>query len=435
MKIQKVSIRNFRNIENIQKEINGNNILLLGENQRGKSNFIKALEIALGMTSLVGVNPIMNGKKEASIQVITDDKGNEYKFEVKFKEGSDKPSITVTAPNGLKNTAKSVIGSIVGEIDFDIDAFVEMSKTEKGRKQQVEIVRSFLSEEVKTELRKHENTIKAQYDDRTEINRKIKTMQGFISESGLTPDDMKKYFLAEPIEKLTEELNAGINTNQNIQKAKSKFEEIDKSVERGVAEVQKLKDRIKEIEQLNESLLLDGKKIENWLAAKENQPVDISHLQEKMKDATAHNLMHEKVNSVRTQEMKAEELQAESEALTILIETTRQLISDTIKDLDMPIEGLSFNDDNLTYNGSVVDESTLSTSEIMMLGVKLKMAKNPNAKVLFIERGESLGSDKLHNLQKMAKDHGFQIIMEQVQRGTEELLIEIMPEYEIPVPA
>jgi hypothetical protein len=64
----------------------------------------------------------------------------------------------------------------------------------------------------------------------------------------------------------------------------------------------------------------------------------------------------------------------------------------------------------------------------MMLGAKLKIAKNPNAHVLFIQRGESLGTEKLRDLQQMAKDYDFQIIMEQMERGKEKLEIQFMTE-------
>ncbi len=432
MKVQSVKIKNFRNIEDLEKEINGANILLLGDNAVGKSNFLKAIQLALGNTDMAGVDQVMHGKQEAIIQVVTDDKGNEYTFQVKFKEGSDKPTITVTAPNGLKSSTKSAIGAIVGEINFDIDKFVEMSQTDKGRKEQVEIVRSFLSIEVKEQLQKHENKIKTMYEDRTELNRQLKTIDGFIKESDLSADDMQKYFFPQDISKLTLEINEAIKHNQTVEKTSSSkrqsittIEDKQNRITKLLAEIESLKSDIK----LVESVI---KADDIWLS--KNTVIDITELQKKQSEATDFNMKSEKAKSIRGQQVRRDELYKESENLTVLIETTRQLISDTIKDLDMPVAGLSFNENNLLYNGSIVDESTLSTSEIMMLGVKLKMAKNPNARILCIERGESLGIQKLKDLQKMAKDYDFQLIMEQVQRGTEKLVLEIMPEFENEIP-
>jgi hypothetical protein len=62
----------------------------------------------------------------------------------------------------------------------------------------------------------------------------------------------------------------------------------------------------------------------------------------------------------------------------------------------------------------------------MHLGIKLKMAENPDLGILFIQRGESLGAQRLKDIQDLAKKYDWQIIMEQVERGNEKLTIEIM---------
>jgi hypothetical protein len=64
----------------------------------------------------------------------------------------------------------------------------------------------------------------------------------------------------------------------------------------------------------------------------------------------------------------------------------------------------------------------------MYLGIQLKMAKSPNVNAIFLQRGESLGIKKLKLIQELCKEKGYQIIMEKVEAGTDELKIEIMPE-------
>lgn len=53
MKVKKVSIKDFKVLKNIEKEINGNNIILLGDNGKGKSSFIQFIEIALGKQTTI----------------------------------------------------------------------------------------------------------------------------------------------------------------------------------------------------------------------------------------------------------------------------------------------------------------------------------------------------------------------------------------------
>jgi len=61
MKIKKVKITDFKVLKNIEKEIEGQNVLLIGENGIGKSSFIQFIEIALGKSTNVPENATGNG--------------------------------------------------------------------------------------------------------------------------------------------------------------------------------------------------------------------------------------------------------------------------------------------------------------------------------------------------------------------------------------
>lgn len=420
MKIQRVHIRNFRNIEDIEKEINGANLLLVGENTIGKSNFIKALETALGMTSHATLDPIMHGKDEAFIEVVLGENGKEYTFDVKFSKDREKPVITVTTPDGVSTKAKSTIGSIVGEIDFDIDEFLKMSESEKGRKQQVEIVKSFLDPEIISQLNEYEQQVQSWYNDRTEINRKIKTIEGFLEKSLV--DDHTAMLYSETIDtsEIQEKLNNAVKRAEHIAQANEKIKNHKTAIEEKKALIAKLQAEVDE----HEKSLITGA---NWL--KTNPAFDKDAIMNELNHANTHNAKCKDVESYRTMKKELEAEKEHSENLTIKIETVRQNIADTIREIETPVKGLTFNEEQLMYNDKPVSRETLSTAEIMMLGAKLKIAKNPNANVLFIQRGESLGLEKLRELQKMANDYGFQIIMEQMERGIEKLQIEFMPKF------
>ena len=122
------------------------------------------------------------------------------------------------------------------------------------------------------------------------------------------------------------------------------------------------------------------------------------------------------------------ELEEISGNKTVLIETERQLLSDTIKDCSMEIvPGLTFDSDNLLYNGFPVDDSTLAFSEIAELGVRMKLAENPELP-LFISNGESIGNERFELIKSIAKANDLQIIMEEMVRGKDELHIEFIAE-------
>ena len=163
MSIQRVIIKSFKAVKNFKFDLKGQSILLMGENGVGKSSVIQFIEIALGRTK----NIPPNAKGSGEVVKLTN--GKEFTYKVKFKQG--KPITTVIMPDGSEDSRKSFLASIVGAVEFDIDGFVEMSRSSAGRNKQIEIFKGFLSQDIQDQLTTIERTIKSKYDERTDLNR------------------------------------------------------------------------------------------------------------------------------------------------------------------------------------------------------------------------------------------------------------------------
>lgn len=416
MKIQQVKIKDFKVLKNIEEEVNGNHIMLMGENGVGKSSFIQFIEIALGKNTNIPPNATGEG------EVITDKNGNKYTFSVKFKDG--KPVVTVTSPDGLKDTRKGTLAGIVGAMEFDIDEFAELSKTPKGRKEQVEIFKSFLPEEIRNDLAKYEANVLANYNDRTEVNRQIKEKEGAIKQHPLFNQigvaKFEKIDTAEVYAKF-ESANESNNKIKEVQlrldQRKREIEEKEQQIKDLQLKIDQLKDMVYQAEETN-------KKAEQFL--KDNKLTDLSGFEEQIKTASEKNKLFESAESLKKDIGIVEKMKEESGELTAKIESEKGAIALAIREMEAPVDGLTFDDEQLVYNGIPVNPDSLSTSEIMELGIRLKMAENPELGILFIQRGESLGAKRLKEIQSIADKAGWQIIMEQVERGKETLHVEIM---------
>lgn len=408
MKVLKVRIKDYKVIKNLEKEINGNNILLLGDNGVGKSSFIQFIELALGKTS--DLPEVKTGEG----QVIVDKNGQEWTFNVEFKKG--KPQITLVSPEGFKDTRKSVIANVVGAMDFDIDEFVQLSDSTSGRKKQIEIYKSFLPQEIREFMESQEARVKRAYDERTEKNREAKMLEGYIAEH-----PYKKIFdmPERPVDtkQLTEQIESALEHNKKVLSVKERLVQRQNEVLILNAQIKELEDKRKELEKMNESA-------SDWLVS--NSEIDVSSLMTQKDSAYEINSAFEKRDDFLKQQAMLESLKSDSGELTAFIESSKQAIEDAIRDCDVPVEGLTFDEDSLIYNGIPVTTHNLSSSEIMHLGCKLKMAENKDLGILFIQRGESLGAKRLKEIQEMAQKYDWQIIMEQVDRGNEKLTIEIM---------
>lgn len=412
MKAELVKIKEFKVLKNVEEYVNGNHILLLGDNGVGKSSFIQFIEIALGKNTNIPVNATGEG------EVLINKDGKKYTFHVKFKDG--KPVLTVTGEDGMKNSRKGTIASIVGALDFDIDEFVELSKSTAGKKKQVEIFKSFLDEEIRNDLAKYEENIKVNYNDRAELNKAIKLKEGSIKEHRLhSTVGVKKYKHTE-IKDAIDNLQRLKSHNSLVESKKTEFDN-------NTTKLNELQVKIDEMIASHKKGVTIQSELEKWL--KENTPHKISEIEEAEKSLSTieqDNKDFTDSNVLLKDMALLETMKEESGELTAKIESSKEAIANTIRDMDSPVKGLEFDEETLIYNGVPVSPDTLSTSEIMELGIRLKMAENPELGILFIQRGESLGTDRLKTIKEIADKEGWQIIMEQVERGTKKLHVEIM---------
>lgn len=438
LNIQQLRIKEFKILKDFEANFNGENILLLGENGIGKSSILQFLRIALGDQSCIPPNAIGSG------EVITLKDGKEYTLKVKFNKDG-KPVITIIAPDGMKDDRKATLAALFGAIKFDINTFVELSKTKAGRKEQVEIFKGFLPEDVRAEILRLETNVEVKFKERTELNSLIKQEETLIESNPLVRTNLssyKKVRISDVLKTLEETTKANeairdvvkrkndraeaIETDKNsIVQLEGNIKKFEEEIEAIKAKIELEKERIKIKNEEIEAKVQQNTAAEEWL--KTNTEKDVTAYTQTIENANVANQNRKEAVRLRWRMRKLARLKDDSGDLTVLIETQRQAISDAIKDMSSPIEGLSFDEEQLLYKGIPVNPDSLSTSEIMELGIGLKIAENPDAP-LFIECAESIGEDRYKAILETAKKNNRQVFMEQVVRGKKDLVIEIIAE-------
>jgi len=418
MRVQTVKVKKFKVLENFEADIKGNNVFLVGENGLGKSSLINAIKIALGDQSHIPPSG------EGEWTVVTTKENGTYSFRVKLKDG--KAVVEVTSPDGLKDSRKGTIAALTGAMSFDIDEFLKLSDSKAGQKKQVEIYKSFFDDEIIKELDKYAVNVKALESQRTEIGRDRDRLKSVIESNVFKNEINLSKFKEVDTAVLLDSLNKANTKNETIKGVVSATAEKLSNANKCDASIKELEEKIVLLKEQKEGFLADYKKGSEWLKESKNQPIDTTDIQTQINDASDTN----KKAAI------AKQLQADREAYALAveeygtatanIESQRESISIAIKEMDTPVEGLSFNDDTLVYNGIEVSLSTLSTSEIMELGILMKIAENKELGILFLEHGESLGAKRLKDIQEIAAKNNMQLIIEQVERGKEKLTIEIM---------
>ena len=411
IKTIQVVIKDFKKLKNVKADIEGCNVFLRGKNGLGKSSFMDFIEIAYGKSSIVPPNTNVEG------QVVADKDGKQYKFDVKMDKRTSKPVVTVTLPDGSTDSTKSVIAGIIGVNAFDVDHFVNLSTTDAGRKKQVEEFKKFLDSETREFLAKYEASVKANFTTRTDVNRDVAKLEGSIN---LHPMINHYHELDKFTETKTEAVLAQLKEAQTHNNTVNKV--ISNREQRSI-EITELQQKIAALQEelKTKSDLQD--QANDWL--KENVIKPTAKLEQTITDASENNNNYINAQNLKKELVNLEVMRKESKSLTDLIESERQMLKDAIRDMDGPIQGLCFDEDQLLYNDIPVHPSSLSKSEIKKLGIRLKIAENPDLP-LFIHEAECMDEDSLKEIQDLAEECGLQMFAEEVQRGVADLQIEIV---------
>ena len=464
MYIKKLELLNFQVIEKFEAEFKGDVYFVTGDNELGKSTLLKAIGALLtGERDEV----LRNGASKGFAKMIVGDDGEEYDVQLSFTENNPRGTLTIKQKsNGMQTSNVSMLQRIFGYQDFDAVEFSQWSKTAEGRRKQIAVVKSLLAPAVRERIDSIDTEVSALKQERTGINRDVKTFAGFVEtiEKQLEPGDMEKY--AKPID--VTDLMAKQQTNaQLIEKAKTvraavaqrteQLAAIPDDIEREnqryandnaridayVAEakaayekaVEEAGERRKEAAQIHATELAaieDRKKdLENrknngekWLKAYEADNPENTDIPAELEKAEAHNKRYNLVCQYREKKEQYDKIKDNAKSMDEKIVALTTERANLIANAELPISGLSFTDDGLELHGVPFVPGKVSDSQTMEIAAKLVIASNPKVKVFRIARGESLGAKRLETIVDIARKNGFQGFIEQVQRGQNEMCIE-----------
>lgn len=464
MYIKKLQLLNFQVIESFEAEFDGTVYFVTGDNELGKSTLLKAIGALLtGQRDDV----LRNGASKGFAKMIVGDDGEEYDVQLSFTENNPRGTLTIKQKStGMATNNVSMLQRIFGYQDFDAVEFSRWSETAEGRRKQIAVVKSLLPESVRLRLDDIVTEVIELKDERTGINRDVKTFTTLRDSAAaiLEPGDKEKYnspidvselvekakadaqliekaktvrsMLAQRIQQLSE-IPVRINELENACKANCAKADADVEAARIAYEKAKanaetvrrnwIEDRDKGIAALNQQKMDAERRMNNakeWLAEYEKMNPEGSNAEELLAKAKEHNRRYESVRQYNDRQAQLEQAKERANAINEHIAELEAERKELIANAKLPVDGLSFTDDGLLLNGVPFMPGKVSDSQTMEIAAKLVIASNPTVKVFRIARGESLGAKRLETIIDIAKRNGFQGFIEQVQRGQNEMLVE-----------
>ena len=470
MYIKKLTLSNFQVIKDFDAEFDGNVYFVTGDNELGKSTLLKAIGALLtGNRDDV----LRNGETKGFAKMVVGDDGEEYDVSLSFTQANPRGTLSIKQKStGMQSNNVSMLQKIFGYQDFDAVEFSRWSETAEGRRKQIAVVKALLPVEVRERIEAIDADVVRLKDERTGVNRDVKTFTAIANEAGakLADGDIEKY--ATPIDVATlianqsqaAALDEKAKTVQAALKQRAeqlaaiperlrkvdeiltrKKDEIKASVAAAKAAYDKAvadasvalgdweKAHEKEIAAIEaERKDYEARKAnaEKWLADYEKAKAKRTDVATELANAEEHNRKCKLVADYTAKNADLKKATEKAEKMDAEIANLATERAGLIANAKLPIKGLTFTDDGLELNGVPFVAGRVSDSPIMEIAAKLVIVSNPKVKVFRIARGESLGKARLENIVAIAKKYGYQGFIEQVQRGQTEMMVEEYTEQE-----
>lgn len=403
MRILSFVSENFKRLSVVQITPEGHLIQITGSNAAGKSSCIDAIWSTLGGKDAQPEQPIHKGKKSARNEIkVGDDKGVKYIVERRFTEKDS--YLTVKGADGGKFAkAQTLIDGFMNSIAFDPLAFMRMKGDE-----QFNLLRKIVPLEV--DIDALDRLRKTHYESRTALGRTIKNAEGRVA--SITVPDLPD---EEPnIDDMVYAITRAEDVNARASAQLDHLHALEGEIE---TEAEKLQEMLAAVEAKRKFIKDLGDEYQLRLDDPKIERVDTAAflaLIEKSKPIVAgFRLQEQKIAA----QAELTTLTRESADLTAKIDKIDEDKAAALTKAKMPIEGLSFADGIVTFNGLPLNQA--SGAQQLQVSTAIGASLNPELRVLLVRDGNVLDKAHLLALAGFAEQHDMQIFMERVDETGE----------------
>lgn len=390
MKIINLYAENLKRLTAVQITPDGNLVQITGKNGQGKTSVLDAIWWALDGSKNVQTTPIRKGEERAIIRLDLGDLKITRRFNAQ-EDGTYTTSITVENGEGARfSSPQSMLDKLLGELTFDPLAFTRMKSAD-----QVLALRSLVPD---FDFHKNEETIKTAFARRTEYNRDYNMAKAEAESISRTlPKDIPAHASAA---ELMQTWQDAIAHNQLIEARQAKRDTFTEAHEA-------LK---QQIEALQEQCADNEAQIASWDALP--APIDAATIKDKLQSAEENNKAAAAAKKRDELVIKAEAANAESIALSAMIEAKKAEAQAAIAGAKMPVDGISIDDGAIMLDGIPFDQA--SDAQQLQASIGIAMALNPTLKVIRVRDGSLLDDEAMTVLASMAEANDYQIWIERV---------------------
>ena len=399
IKINKLELENVKKIKAVALTPSANGLTIIGgNNAQGKTSVLDAICWALGGNKYKPSNP----QNDAS--VIPPNLNITLSNGLVVERTGKNSTLKVTDPNGNKG-GQQLLDEFIEQLAIDLPKFMESSSKDKANTL-LQIIG------VGDQLALLEKEEKELYNERLAIGRIADQKKKFAKEQEYYQDAPKD--LVSPSELIQKQQEILAKNGEN-QRKRENVARIEQDVAFFTQEVNNLKIQLENKQkQLNESLadLEIAKKDAVDLIDESTEELEqsIANIDEINRKVRA-NLDKEKA------EDEAREYERQYESLTCKITEVRDSKTELLKGAQLPLEGLSVEDGELTYNNQKWDN--MSGAERLKVSTAIVRKLNPKCGFVLLDKLECMDMDTLNEFGRWLEQEGLQAIATRVSTGDE----------------
>ena len=399
IKINSLELENVKRIKAVKVEPTQNGLTTIGgRNNQGKTSVLDAIAWTLGGNKFKPSSPVREGSTIPPVLNIT--LSNGLKVERKGKNST----LKVTDPNGNK-AGQQLLDEFIEELALDLPKFMNANNKEKASI----LLKIIGVEDQLIELNHEEIEL---YNNRRAIGQIADQKKKYAKEQVFYNDVPKD--LISP-QSLINQQQAILAQNGENQRKRERVTQIEYSVSTLTKEIAALRKQLQAKEQeLNKATadltIAKTNALDLIDQSTEELEKNLADIEETNRKIRA-NLDKEKA------EEDAKQYQVQYEKLTEQIETVREKRINLLKNADLPLPGLSVEDNELTYNGKKWD--SMSGSDQLKVATAIVRKLNPDCGFVLIDKLEQMDIETMNEFGAWLEQEGLQAIATRVSTGDE----------------
>jgi DNA repair exonuclease SbcCD ATPase subunit len=404
VRVVQLKAENFKRLQAVEVTPDGNLVVISGANGQGKSSLLDAMWAAIGgAAAMKGTpRPIRDGEDHATVTVDLGD------LKVTRTWKGDKTTLRVENADGARySSPQAVLDRLVGRLSFDPLAFAGQSERDQLATLLALVDLPFDPADIARDRQRL-------FDERTSVNKALRHLDAQIAALPEPAPDL-------PAEEVSvADLMRQLRTAQEARSAQSQRTERYKALVDAHAQttsrIAELRAEIARLEVDLTGLVEEIADIRVEIDRDDTDPVAlVAALEKQISEADSVNRAVRAAKDRAALMVELTHTRETSQALTDDIAALDARKAKAVAEAKMPIDGLGFNDDGVTYRG--IPFAQCSSAERLRVSMAMAMAMNPTLRVIRITDGSLLDSQSMRLIEEMAADNDTQVWVEVVDES------------------